>query len=105
MDTNNLGLILKERRKAKGLRLRQLAALSGVSMTHIARVERGERFPSGHTLRKLAKPLGFSEAELLQAAGFMSRDDSDDRIKRLKEEIKGEIVDTLLSLYKKIDSL
>jgi len=34
--------------------------------------ERGERFPSAHILRKIAKPLGFDEAELLTHAGFLS---------------------------------
>lgn len=103
METNNLGVILKERREEKGLRLRQLATLSGVSASHITRVEKGERFPSGHILRKLTKPLGFGEVELLKLAGFMS-EDVDDRLDRLKGSIKGEIIDAMLSLCKKIDS-
>ena len=85
MDNNNLGIILKERRKAKGLRLRKLATLSGVSMSHIGRIERGERFPSGHILRKLAKPLDFSELELCKLAGFISQDaDEEMEIPKIK---------------------
>ncbi len=104
MGTEDLGRVIKERRKAKKLTLRQLSAESGISSAHIARIERGERFPSGRILRRLAGPLGFAESELLKIAGFMSRDESDDRIDRLKEEIKREIADTLISLHKKIDS-
>lgn len=78
---NDLGEILKERRKSKKLTLKQVADLSGVSMSHLARIERGERFPSGRILRKLAKaePLGFTEVELFRQAGYLSRDESKDR--------------------------
>jgi len=72
MDGNNdLGKILKQRRLMESLTLVGLAEKTGVSAAHIGRVENGERFPSGHVLRKLAQPLGFSETELLVLAGFM----------------------------------
>lgn len=105
MDTNNLGEVLKARRKAKKLTLRQLATMSGVSGSHLGRIESGYRFPSAHILRRLANPLGFTEVDLLKLAGFISHGQSDDRVDRLKEEIKREIVDALLNLHKKIDSL
>ena len=104
MDTNNLGLILKKRRKEKKLTLVQFSSLSGVSAPHIGRVERGERFPSAHILIKLAEPLGFREAELLMLAGYLSRDDSQDRVERLKSEIK-EIALALINIHLKIDGL
>jgi len=102
---NNLGLILGVRRKEKGLTLRQLVSLSGVSMSHIARVERGERFPSGPILRKLAEPLDFSEIELMKLAGFMSRDAVDDRLDRFKKSVKKELIETLVNLGERIDKL
>lgn len=102
---NNLGEVIKERRQAKNLTLRQLEATSGVSASHLARIEMGKRFPSGRILGKLAGPLGFTQIELLKLAGYMSQDDSDARIDRLKAGIKREITDTLVNLYKKIDSL
>ena len=101
---NNLGLILKERRKEKGLTLTQLGGLSGMSAAFIGRVERGERLPSGNFLRKFAKSLGFGEVELLKLAGFLS-EDAVDGIDKLKERVRGEIVDTLASLCEKIDRL
>ena len=54
------------------LTLSELAARSGVSASHIGRIERGERFPSAYILRKVAKPLGLAETELLTLAGYLS---------------------------------
>jgi transcriptional regulator with XRE-family HTH domain len=54
------------------LTLRELATTSGVSSSHLGRIERGERFPSARILCKIAKPLGASESELLTLAGYMS---------------------------------
>ena len=54
------------------LTLQQLAAVSGVSASHLGRIERGERFPSALILRKVAKPLGFEEDELFTLAGYMN---------------------------------
>ena len=43
-----------------------------VSASHLGRIERGERFPSAHILRKIAGPLGFEENELFTLAGYLS---------------------------------
>lgn len=105
METNNLGSILKARRKEKELTLVDLGTLSGLHPSHIARIERGERFPMGRNLRKLAEPLGFSELELCKLAGFLSRDSSDDRLDRFKKSVKKEIIETLVNLCERIDRL
>lgn len=102
---NKLGEAIKQRRKVKGLTLRELSSIAGLSPSHLGRIERGERFPSGRILRKLAEPLGFAETELLKLAGYMSRDDSDERVRRLKQEIKKEIARAFGALSAKIDSL
>jgi len=68
----NLGKILKQQRISIPLTLQKLAGMSGVSASHLGRIERGERFPSAHILRRLAKPLGFDEDELFTLAGFLS---------------------------------
>jgi len=74
MDHNNndLGKILKQQRITMPLTLQELAAESGVSSSHLGRIERGERFPSARILRKIAKPLGFNEDELFTLAGFLT---------------------------------
>jgi len=69
---NHLGRIIKQHRTAMLLSLRALAAASGVSTSHLGRIERGERFPSAYILRRIAGPLGFDEGELFTLAGFLS---------------------------------
>ena len=68
----NLGRIIKQQRLMVPLTLQELAAMSGVSPSHLGRVEIGERFPSAQILRKIAKPLGFDEDELFTLAGYLS---------------------------------
>lgn len=53
------------------LTLRELAAKSGASASHLGRIEKGERFPSARVLQKIAKPLGFREDELFTLANFL----------------------------------
>jgi len=69
---NYLGRILKQRRVMIPLTLRGLATISGMSSSHLGRIERGGRFPSALILRKIAKPLGFEESELFSLAGYLS---------------------------------
>jgi len=64
--------MLRQRRLMAELTLCELAARSGVSSSHLGRIERGERFPSGHILRKIAKPLELDESQLLIVAGYLS---------------------------------
>jgi len=69
---NDLGRIIKQQRITTPLTLQELAAKAGVSASHLGRIERGERFPSAHILRKIATPLGFEEDELFTLAGYLS---------------------------------
>ena len=72
--TNNseLGKIIKQQRISSTLTLQELASVSGVSSSHLGRIERGERFPSARILRRIAKPLGFDEDEIFTLAGFLT---------------------------------
>lgn len=72
IDRDDLGKIIKRQRVMAPLTLWELANLSGVSPSHLGRIERGERFPSARVLRKIAKPLGFDENELFMLAGYFS---------------------------------
>ena len=71
-SSQNLGRVIKHQRIITGLTLGELSASSGVSSSHLGRIERGERFPSAHVLRRIAKPLGFDESELFALAGYFS---------------------------------
>ena len=67
-----IGEIIKKRRLSIPMTLYELSNGTGVSQSHIGRIERGERLPSAHVLRKIAKPLGFEEDELFTRAGYLS---------------------------------
>ena len=69
---SKIGEIIKQKRLSIPLTLCELGNDSGVSQSHIGRIERGERLPSARVLRKIAKPLGFREEELFMLAGFLS---------------------------------
>ena len=71
-NDNNLGKILKRQRLLIPLTLRKLAVISGISPSHLGRIERGERFPSASVLKNIANPLGFEESELFSLAGYLS---------------------------------
>jgi transcriptional regulator with XRE-family HTH domain len=74
---DKLGKLIKQRRVSIPLTLNELSINSGVSQSHIGRIERGERLPSARVLRKIAKPLGFKEEELFMLAGFLSSTSDD----------------------------
>ena len=71
-DGYSLGKIIRQQRISIPLTLQELSAKSGVSASHLGRIERGDRFPSAHVLRKVAKPLEFDEDEVFVLAGFLS---------------------------------
>ena len=50
--------------------------MSGVSIAHLGRIEKGQRSPSPYTLQLIFKPLGFDLFELLAIAGYLSPEHS-----------------------------
>jgi transcriptional regulator with XRE-family HTH domain len=74
-DNNNsveLGEMIRRQRVTIPLTLQELATMSGVSPSHLGRIERGERYPSARVLRRIAKPLGLGEDGLFTLAGYLS---------------------------------
>jgi len=64
------GVLIREARAEKSLSLRQLASLSGVEYSRLARIEHGTRpAPDLASIRALAEILGLELGELLVAAG------------------------------------
>ena len=72
----NIGRIIRQQRKSIPLTLKQLSQMSGVSIAHLGRIEKGQRSPSLYTLQFISKPLGFDLFELLVMAGYLSPEDS-----------------------------
>jgi len=69
--SSDLGKMLKRQRLILGLTLHEVSVASGVSASHLGRIERGERYPSAHILRKIAQPLGFNEVDLMTLANYL----------------------------------
>ena len=68
----NAGKIIRDQRKRQSLSLYKLSSISGISVSHLARIERGERSPSIQTMQKMAEPLGLDLNELLVITGHLS---------------------------------
>ena len=50
-EPQNLGNIVRRQRNRLGLSLADLAAKSGVSVSHLGRIENAQRYPSTKVLR------------------------------------------------------
>ena len=86
----NVGKIIKEQRKRLSLSLNQLSRLSGVSVSHLGRIEQGQRGASTRTLQKIAEPLGFDSYELLIITGHLTSGsplNSEEHRKKLQTEL------------------
>lgn len=70
MNTN-IHEFLQERRIEMKLSIQQLSQESGISASHISRMERGVRNPSPQTLEKLAVPLHVDYLTLLKVADLL----------------------------------
>ncbi len=82
---SNIGEVIKQQRVMKGLTLQQLSDKSGVSLSHLARVEGGKRFPSARILRKVAQPLDFQEEALLVYADYLSPSSASEENSQLQD--------------------
>jgi len=64
---------LKTVRIEQQLSIQELSKISGVSASHISRIERSNRNPSPHTLEKLAPHLSVSYMTLLEVANLVQK--------------------------------
>ena len=78
--TSNIGDFIKKLRNKNNMTLTYLENKSGVSNSHISRIERGLREPSPDTLKKLSGPLGVSYKKLLKVAGYLDNEEQDKKI-------------------------
>lgn len=69
---------IKEARKAKGLTLKQLGTLLGISESAVSNIERGRNKPSGSTLMLLCDNLGVNREWLETGKGDMFQPHSQD---------------------------
>ncbi len=76
----HIGKLLNQQRRALSLTLQQVAKKAGMSAFHLGRIEPGERYPSGTMLSKLAKPLNFTDEELMHLAGYLTTTSKEDDV-------------------------
>ncbi|MDQ3542039.1 MAG: helix-turn-helix domain-containing protein [Chloroflexota bacterium] len=70
-----LGIVIRERRKAEGLTQERLAERADSHWTYISEIENGHRNPSINLLRRLANGLSVSLSELIaEAEGALNSD-------------------------------
>lgn len=65
MNTARLAEIIKAKRQADDLGLREVATITGISAPTLSRLERGVSLPDTETITKLASWLGVSMHDLL----------------------------------------
>jgi len=86
-----IGKFLRERRKAKGLSMREVAEQSGISHTEVCRIESGERaHPSIRVLTALGKVLCIPDDEVFRLAGYKSDDEDAPLMEKVFPELKTE---------------
>ena len=82
MDENQaqaLGAMLRQRRHALGLTMRQIEAATGIPNTTVSRIETGSfKAPRPDKLARIAQALGMSAGELFARAGYLVADDLPD---------------------------
>jgi transcriptional regulator with XRE-family HTH domain len=66
MEDIEVGLRIRMIRQRKGLSLRDLAEVSGLSINAISRIERGVNSPTVSSLRRLAEGLGISVVDIFK---------------------------------------
>lgn len=72
INNPHFGKLLKQQRVVQDLTLQELSDASGVSQSHIGRIENSQRYPSARILHRICGPLGFNEDELFVLAGYLT---------------------------------
>lgn len=63
------GAVIRERRLAAGLRLRDVADRAGISVQYLSEVERGRKEPSSEMLESICGALDLDLLDLVRAVG------------------------------------
>jgi SOS-response transcriptional repressor LexA/DNA-binding XRE family transcriptional regulator len=80
-DEKKFGQKLKELRLTKGLKIRELESLSGVSNAYLSQLENGKRGkPSPEIIKKLAPHLDTSYTDLMKMAGYINEEIDDEAL-------------------------
>lgn len=97
----DIGIYIRELRRAKNYSARKLAMVTGVSHATISRLEAGLTKPNLETLKKLSPYLGVNYSKLLEHAGYLDensgtfymRDNSSNGFNREHVDVLDHILD------------
>jgi transcriptional regulator with XRE-family HTH domain len=92
---NNIGQAIKEFRKKKLLKQKDLANKSGISQTYLSQIETGDKFPSLDMLEKICNALDIPP----QIITFLSLDENS--IKEEKREAFKVLVPSIQAMVSK----
>src|SRR5215207_5489874 len=73
-DSLTLGEYIRRRRRAKGWQLQDVASRSGMSLTHISRIENDNAVPNPESVVRLCKVLDGNLEEMLALADCLPRE-------------------------------
>lgn len=87
-EISKLGKYLKQLREEQGLSIRNVARQSGMSPSHLAKIEAGDTFKSIsiQTLIKLSKFYGIPVSAILKEAGFI--EDAEDELPEFTQYLR-----------------
>jgi SOS regulatory protein LexA len=86
---------LKTKREERGLSVRGLAELAGISHTHLSQIETNKRgIPKPEILKKLVEPLGVDYKILMEKAGYINHETKQETIELVEMEAFEELVST-----------
>lgn len=72
---NKVGEFIRDNRKELGVTLRELAKETGISFSHLSKIERGEHMPTKETIETIADSLRVDKYELFLLAGHSTDSD------------------------------
>lgn len=76
-NDNKFGEFIKAyRTEEKNMNLREFSNLTGVSFSHLSKIERGEHSPSKSTVSMIANALSLDKNKLYLLAGYVAEDHS-----------------------------
>ena len=61
----NIGQAVKDIRKSRGIKAKDLAGMSGITPTALSNIEKGISFPTKQTIVNLCQSMGISVAALM----------------------------------------
>jgi transcriptional regulator with XRE-family HTH domain len=99
-----LGAFIRSQRELANLSLRRMATLAQMSNPYLSQIERGLHEPSVHILRSIAQALNLSAETLLEQAGLLGVDATEEidteRAIRADAQLTGAQKQALLAVYR-----